>query len=134
MLQSFPKPGAPPVWAGSDLAEVEAYYAGDREKIARNRQLVAALKTLYGRSQVESDNLPAWLGSEVTGSLLEVHHIKRLADGGPDQRGNMIVLTPTLHALVHLDAGVIIDLPRGRLELPKFGLSAQIKVQPNHNG
>jgi len=121
-------------WVGSDLAEVEAFYNGNRELIERNRQMVAALKSLYGRSQVEADDLPAWLGNEVAGSLLEVHHIKRLADGGPDQRTNMIVLTPTLHALVHLDPGVLIDLHRGMLELPKFGLRAKIQVKPNHHG
>jgi hypothetical protein len=100
----------------------------------RNRQLVTALKSLYGRSQVESDDLPAWLGDNIAAHLLEVHHIKRLADGGPDLRSNMVVLTPTLHALVHLDSGVIIDLQRGTLELPKFGLRAKIQVKPNHNG
>jgi hypothetical protein len=122
------------VWVGSDLGEVEAYYGGDRQKIERNRRLVADLKKLYGRSQVEADELPAWLGAEVAGNLLEVHHIKRLADGGPDERSNMIVLTPTLHALVHLDPGTIIDLQRGLLELPKFGLRAKISVKSNHNG
>jgi len=122
------------VWRGSDQAEVEAFYAGDREKIERNRQLVKALKSLYGRSQVEADDLPAWLGDQVADQLLEVHHIKRLADGGPDLRSNMIVLTPTLHALVHLDPGVIIDLQRGTLELPQFGLHAKVQVKPDHHG
>ena len=135
----IPPPGTPKlasgsIWVGSDQAEVEAFYAGDHEKIDRNRQLVAALKSLYGRSQVEADDLPAWIGDKVTGNLLEVHHIKRLADQGPDNRSNMIVLTPTLHALVHLDPGTVIDLARGVLELPKFGLRAIISVKPNHNG
>jgi hypothetical protein len=129
-----PKPASTSIWLGSDLAEVEAHYAGARDKIERNRRLVEDLKALYGRSQVEADDFPAWLGAEVAGSLLEVHHIKRLADGGPDERGNMIVLTPTLHALVHLDPGTVIDLNRGILELPKFGLRAKIIVKPNHNG
>jgi hypothetical protein len=129
-----PKPSPGSIWVGSDQAEVEAFYAGDREKIDRNRQLVAALKSLYGRSQVEADDLPAWLGDKVTSNLLEVHHIKRLADQGPDHRSNMIVLTPTLHALVHLDPGTVIGLARGVLELPKFGLRAKISVKPNHNG
>ena len=122
------------VWVGSDLAETEACYAGDREKVERNRRLVEALKALYGRSQVEADDLPPWLGPEVASSLLEVHHIERLADRGPDERSNMIVLTPTLHALVHLDPGTNIDLQRGILELPKLGLRAKIIVKPNHNG
>jgi hypothetical protein len=129
-----PKPFANLAWVGSDQAEVEAFYAGDPEKLERNRQLVAALKSLYGRSQIEADNLPDWLGTEVADKLLEVHHIRRLADGGPDQRINMIVLTPTLHALVHLDPGASINLQLGVLELPKFGLRAKITVKPNHNG
>jgi hypothetical protein len=129
-----PKPSSGSIWVGSDQEEVEAFYAGDRKKIDRNRQLVAALKSLYGRSQVEADDLPAWLGDKLTSDLLEVHHIKRLADQGPDNRSNMIVLTPTLHALVHLDPGTVIDLARGVLELPKFGLQAKISVKPNHNG
>jgi len=65
-----------PVWVGSDQAEVEGFYAGDLEKIERNRQLVAALKSLYGCSQVEADDLPAWLGTDVASHLLEVHHVK----------------------------------------------------------
>jgi hypothetical protein len=127
-----PTPAA--AWVGSDLGEVEAFYGGDRTKIDRNRKLVAELKQLYGRSQVEGDDLPSWLSAEATSDLLEVHHIKRLADSGPDERNNMIVLTPTLHALVHLDPGAVIDLQRRSLELPKFGLKAKIHVRPNHNG
>jgi len=121
-------------WTGSDEAEVEAYYAGDRAKIERNRQLVTALKSLYGRSQVEADDLPSWLDPKLASTLLEVHHIKRLADKGPDERTNMVVLTPTLHALVHLDPGTIINLQAGSLELPKFNIHAKINVKPNHNG
>jgi hypothetical protein len=129
-----PKPASISIWVGSDLVEVEAHYAGNPDKIERNRRLVADLIRLYGCSQVEADDLPSWLGAEVAGSLLEVHHIKRLADRGPDERNNMIVLTPTLHALVHLDPGTIVDLQNGILELPKFRLRAKINVKPNHNG
>ncbi|MCX6926196.1 MAG: HNH endonuclease signature motif containing protein, partial [Verrucomicrobia bacterium] len=128
------KPASNTAWVGSDLGEVESFYGSDRSKIERNRKLVAELKGLYGRSQVEADDLPSWLNAEVTGSLLEVHHLKRLAEGGPDERSNMIVLTPTLHALVHLDPGAVIDLARGLLELPKFRLRAKVSVNPNHNG
>ena len=113
---------------------MESFYGGDRTRIDRNRRLVAELKGLYGRSQVEADDLPPWLNEEVTGTLLEVHHIKRLADEGPDDRINMVVLTPTLHALIHLDPGAVIDLARGLLELPKFGLKAKVSLNQNHNG
>ena len=66
--------------------------------------------------------------------MLEVHHIDQLSKGGADERNNMVVLTPTLHALVHLDGGAKIDLQRGILELPKFNVTAKIKVNPTHNG
>ena len=129
-----PRPASTSIWVASDIAEVEAYYANDRERIERNRRLVAALKALYGRSQIEADDFPKWVGTEAARGLLEVHHIKRLIDHGPDERSNMIVLTPTLHALVHCDPGTIIDLQRGILELPTLGLRASIFVNPNHNG
>lgn len=121
-------------WAGSDLAEVQTFYGGDLRKIERNRQLVGELKALYGRSQVEADDLPNWVTADVLGSLLEVHVIQALSKSGADERSNMIVLTPTLHALVHLDPGALIDLKKGILELPKFGLRAKVITKPNHNG
>ncbi len=133
-VPSTPKPVLRSAWVGSDEGDVDSFYNGDRTKIDRNRRLVAELKKLYGRSQVEGDELPSWLRGEVAGNLLEVHHIKRLTDGGPDERSNMIVLTPTMHALIHLDPGAVVDLGRGLLELPKFGLTAKISVQANHNG
>ena len=46
----------------------------------------------------------------------------------------MVVLTPTLHALVHLDPGTVIDFNKGVLELPKFSLRAKLNVKLNHNG
>ena len=121
-------------WAGSDLAEVQTFYGGDPKKVERNRQLVGELKTLYGRSQVEADDLPNWVTADVLGSLLEVHHVQALSKNGADERSNMIVLTPTLHALVHLDPGALIDLKKGILQLPKFGLHAKVSTKPNHNG
>ena len=141
-----PPPSSPPAerpatplnasiaWAGSDLTEVQAFYGGDQGKIERNRRLVGELKALYGRSQVEADDLPSWITADVAGALVEVHHIKPLSQSGADARSNMIVLTPTLHALVHLDPGTVIDLNKGVLELPKFGLQARLSMKPNHNG
>ena len=131
-----PNPSLPVtvMWGGSDLAEVHAFYSGDQGKIDRNRRLVQELKALYGQSQVEADGLPAWVSSDAAGLVLEVHHIQPLSKSGSDERSNMIVLTPTLHALVHLDPGTLIDLQKGILELPKFGLRARISVKPNHNG
>jgi hypothetical protein len=121
-------------WAGSDFDEVLRIYGADKEKIERNRKLVRELKNLYRTSQIEGDTLPAWIKGDVLEELLEVHHIMRLADGGLDERMNMIVLTPTLHALVHLDPNASIDLIKGTLELPKFGIQAKVIVKPDHNG
>jgi hypothetical protein len=121
-------------WASSDLGEVESFYGGDRAKIERNRRLVAELKKLYGSSQIETDSLPSWVSAELANEVLEVHQIKRLVDGGADERSNMIVVTPTLHALIHLDSGAVVDLQGGLLQLPRFGLRAKIRVMPNHNG
>jgi hypothetical protein len=128
------RPGPVVAWVGSDLGEVEAFYGGDHSRVERNRRLVLELKSLYGRSQVEADDLPSWMNAEATTNLLEVHLVRRLVNGGSDERSNMVVLTPTLHALVHLDPGVVIDFQRGILESPKFGLKAKVRVKPNHNG
>ena len=135
------KPVSPPLtttqtvsWSGSDLVEVEAFYKGDKSKVERNRRLVADLKRLYGRSQVEGDSLPSWLKADFADGLLEVHHIKLLSKDGDDERSNMVVFTPTLHAVVHLDSEAVVDLKRGILELPKFGVKTKISVKPNHNG
>jgi len=121
-------------WVGSDEAEVHSHYHGDQEKIARNRRLVDELKRLYGASQVEGDNLPAWLPEEKVIDLLEVHHIIPLGEHGPDERSNMIVLTPTLHALIHWDSGASIDLEQGEIHLPRLGKRLKIRVVPEHNG
>jgi hypothetical protein len=122
------------VWFDSDIAQVEAHYQGNQSSIERNRRLVSELKTLYGASQVAGDGLPAWLNAEATSTVLEVHLIKALGQGGEDERHNMVVLTPTLHALVHRDQGAVVDFARGVLELPRYGLQATLTVKSNHNG
>jgi predicted HNH restriction endonuclease len=64
--------------------------------------------------------------------VLEVHHIKPLAQGGADERHNMIVVTPTLHALIHSDPACEIDLKSGKIRL--FGRDFIIQVAATHNG
>jgi hypothetical protein len=91
-----------------------------------------ALKRLYKRSQVEGDVLPAWLSEDVAVELLRVHYIK--AQGGGDQRSNMLVVTPNLQALIQSDPGAAIDLIKGELSLPRFGKRLRITVSPQHNG
>jgi hypothetical protein len=119
-------------WAGSDDAEVTSFYAGRPDKIARNRQLVRALKNLYRHSQVEGDSTPRDIPEDRLIEVLEVHHIKPLAQGGADERHNMIVVTPTLHALIHSDPACEIDLKSGKIRL--FGRDFIIQVAATHNG
>lgn len=119
-------------WGSSDEAEVRAFYANDPEKIARNRRLVAELKALYKRSQAQGDSGPTSLAAEHFASVLEVHHIVPLHKGGADERSNMIVLSPTLHALVHADPNCVIDLQKGLLRV--FGCEVKLAVDPRHNG
>jgi len=78
----------------SDEIEVRAFYANDTERLQRNRRLVEELKKLYGESQVEGDSLPEGLPSERILEALEVHHIQGLGKGGPDEKCNMLVVSP----------------------------------------
>jgi hypothetical protein len=114
----------------SDEAEVRAFYANDSEQLQRNRRLVEELKKLYGESQVEGDSLPEGLPSERILEALEVHHIKALGQGGPDEKNNMIVVSATLHALIHADANCQIDLANGEMTL--FGARLKIRVKSPH--
>ncbi|MDA1277084.1 MAG: HNH endonuclease signature motif containing protein [Verrucomicrobia bacterium] len=114
----------------SDEAEVRAFYANDSEGLQRNRRLVDELKRLYGESQIEGDSLPEGLPSERILEALEVHHIKALAQGGPDEKKNMIVLSATLHALIHADPDCRIDLAIGTMTL--FGVQLKVLVKAPH--
>jgi hypothetical protein len=121
-------------WAGSDEAEIRAKYGSDQAAIDRNRKLVGELKALYGASQVEGDALPGWLPESLVDLVLEVHHVEPLSKGGADERSNMIVLTPTLHALVHACEDAVIDLKDGVLSIPSRGIERKITVKDGHNG
>lgn len=119
-------------WAGSDDAEVSAFYAGQPEKLERNRRLVRELKAIYRASQITGDTLPGGLPADRLVDVLEVHHIVALGKGGEDSRTNMIVVSPTLHALIHADSDCAIDLHARRIVL--FGANLALNVAPNHNG
>ncbi|HOW67656.1 MAG TPA: HNH endonuclease signature motif containing protein, partial [Verrucomicrobiota bacterium] len=136
------KPGLPPLLfkpnvvashlavLNSDETEIRAFYGSDTERLQRNRRLVEELKKLYGESQVEGDSLPDGLPSERIQEALEVHHIKALGEGGPDEKKNMIVVSATLHALIHADPACRIDLPNGTMTL--FGVQLKVQVKPAH--
>jgi hypothetical protein len=117
---------------GSDEADLLAHYGSDQAAIDRNRALVERLKKLYGKSQVEGDRLPDALPAERIQDALEVHHIKALSKGGPDECSNMIVVTASLHNLIHADPGCLIDLKAGKMVL--FGVPLRVDVHASHNG
>lgn len=127
-------PIAKAIWAGSDESEVLLKYANDRIALERNRKIVCELKSLYRASQVNGDELPAWVPESLVDLLLEVHHIEPLGEGGEDERSNMIVLTPSLHALMHACEDAKIDLKAGLLTIPSVGIERVIAVKANHNG
>lgn len=77
---------------------------------------------------MEGDALPGWLSDDAAIDLLCVHYLKSAAQGGGDQRSNMVVVTPNLQALIQSDAGAVIDLAKGELILPKYGKWLKIKV------
>ena len=121
-------------WAGSDEAEVLQKYGNDQAALERNRKKVRDLKSLYRTSQVEGDDLPEWVPDSLVELLLEVHHIDPLGTGGEDERSNMIVLTPTLHALMHACDDARLDLGEGLLSIPSMGIERKITVKVDHNG
>jgi hypothetical protein len=114
----------------SDDSEVAAHYANNREGYERNRQLAAELKKLYHQSQVKGDSLPEGLPLERILEALEVHHIQPLGLGGPDEKDNMIVVSATLHALIHADPNCKINLKAEEMLL--FGAKLRIDVNQNH--
>jgi hypothetical protein len=116
----------------SDEAEIADFYKEDAQAFERNRQLVEQLKKLYGASQVAGDSVPNGLPVERVREALEVHHIRPLSKGGADVRSNMIVVSPTLHTLIHLDEKCTIDLAARQMIL--FGVKITLKVDVGHNG
>jgi len=116
----------------SDEAEVAAFYGGDTAGLNRNRQIVEQLKRLYGASQVRGDSVPESLPIEKVREALEVHHIQPLSKGGSDERSNMIVVSPTLHTLIHADQNCVIDLAAREMTL--FGVRVSLQVDAAHNG
>jgi hypothetical protein len=85
---------------------------------------VAELKTLYGRSQVDGDDLPDWV--EAANDVLKVHFFGTDAEDW----ASMIVVSPTMKALIDLDPGAKVDLAENKLELPRFGQTIKLTVNP----
>jgi hypothetical protein len=116
----------------SDEEEVAAFYGPDQKALERNRKLVGQLKRLYGESQIKGDTLPAGLPLDKVAEALEVHHIRPLSKNGADERSNMIVVSATLHLLIHSDPDCFIDLKQRTMIL--FGVTLELRIDPKHNG
>jgi hypothetical protein len=82
------------------------------------------LKELYGRSQVEGDDLPEWV--EVAHEVLKVHLFEKDATDW----ASMIVVSPTMKALIDLDPDAKVDLAAKKLELPRYGQTIKLTVNP----
>jgi hypothetical protein len=87
---------------------------------------IVELKALYGRSQVVDDDLPGWITS--ADEILKIHFF------GTNQEDwkSMIVVSPTMKALIDLDAGARVDLKAQTLKLPRFGQTLKLTVDPKH--
>lgn len=116
----------------SDEVEIAAFYQANPAALERNRRLVDQLKQLYGASQICGDSLPGALPADKVREALEVHHLRPLSEGGADERSNMIVVSATLHVLIHADPNCVIDLSRKTMTL--FGVAIDLMVAPGHNG
>lgn len=89
-----------------------------------------ALRLLYGRSQVSGDSLPQGVPADRAREVLEIHYIIPVAEGGREERRNMMVVTPTMNALIAHDPGCQIDLAAGTMRL--FGVELRLEVDPRH--
>jgi hypothetical protein len=92
---------------------------------------IAKLKALYGRSQVPDDRLPEWLSNEAIIDLLMVHFFGDPAANANNWR-SMLVVSPTLKALIDLVSGASVDLEKRILKLPRFKQTIQLNVDPKH--
>ena len=99
---------------------------GNKPKRCLQPKTVAELIALYGRSQVEGDDLPDWV--KAPNDVLEVH----LFGNDAEDWASMIVVSPTMKALIGLDPGAKVDLAEKKLELPRFGQTIKLTVNPKH--
>lgn len=68
------------------------------EVFVRDRQHVRELKDLYkGRCQLTGEPPIGGLAGDIT----EAHHIHWLTHGGPDNKDNLVILSPDMHRAVH---------------------------------
>jgi hypothetical protein len=89
---------------------------------------VAKLKALYGGSQVQGDELPAWLSAEARLDVLRVHCFGK----DPTDWKSLVVVTPLFETLIRLDEGAKINLSDKTLSLPGFGKELPLQVKPEH--
>jgi 5-methylcytosine-specific restriction protein A len=71
-----------------------------RESVARRAEAIRRYALARAKGKCESCNVPAPFRTR-SGPFLEVHHVFRLADGGPDHPENVIALCPNCHRKAH---------------------------------
>ncbi len=86
------------------------------------------LKELYGRSQVEGDDLPGWLSGDAKLDVLRVHSF----GSDPSDWKSLVVVTPLMEALIRMDTNAKLDLSGETLSLPKFSKTLPLQVKPEH--
>ncbi len=99
-------------------------YRRPEEKSTTGRTVEAPLRRRAKCVAIRSRNI---LPAEKVREALEVHHIRPLSKGGADARSNMIVVSATLHTLIHADENCVIDLATREMTL--FGVRVPLRVE-----
>jgi hypothetical protein len=92
---------------------------------------VTELKELYGKSQVERDDLPDWVGTEMARDVLKVYFFGNPAADADDWK-SMIVVSPTVKVPIDLDPDATVDLRKRTLVLPRYRQTLKLTVDPQH--
>jgi 5-methylcytosine-specific restriction endonuclease McrA len=94
-----------------------------------NTVLAESLKLLYGgKCQICSSTFAAQDGAPYA----QVHHVKFVADGGPDISNNMLVLCPTCHAKMHHAKVRGAEQALRNREVFINGIRHAVNVHPSH--
>ncbi len=119
-------------WSPDDSLELEARCANNPGSLDVVRVMMEQLKSLYGRSQAKEDVGFSGIEPGHLRNVLEVHFITPLHQGGGTGWANMVVVTPTLHALLHADPSATVNLREGWIRVA--GTQLHLDVEPDHLG
>ena len=86
----------------------------------------------FGHEPLESLDLDFKLAASGGAIVALSRSACRAGKGGADARSNMIVVSPTLHTLIHLDEKCTVDLAARQMML--FGVKITLRVDAGHNG